>query len=209
MDDPSTDTDIQAMFDLTKKKKKKRKKEKRGKKGTEGESIKPVEETAGDSDLYNYTDLLSRLMTMYRRDNPEQTTNNRYVIKPPQLMRVGSKRTLWTNFQEICDILKRPPPHLQEFVLTELGTTGSIDHNHRLVITGKYVPKIIESLLRKYIREYVTCHSCHSPNTVIAKDTVSRLYFMHCTDCGAGRSVAVIRAGFHAETRADRRAQRK
>ena len=163
MNDPSTDTDIQAMFDLTKKKKKKRKKEKRGKKGAEEESIKPVEETAGDSDLYNYTDLLSRLMTMHRRDNPEQTTNNRYVIKPPQLMRVGSKRTLWTNFQELCDILKRPPTHLQEFVLTELGTTGSIDHNYRLVITGKYVPKIIESLLRKYIREYVTCHSCHSP----------------------------------------------
>ena len=34
---------------------------------------------------------------------------------------------------------------------------GSIDGTQRLVIRGKYVPKYIESLLRKYIVEYVTC----------------------------------------------------
>merc|ERR1712157_653242 len=51
----------------------------------------------------------------------------------------------------------------------ELGTEGSIDGNQRLVIRGKYVPKYIESLLRKYILEYVTCQMCRSPNTELTK----------------------------------------
>jgi len=84
----------------------------------------------------------------------------------------------------------------------------SVDGNQRLVIRGKYVPKYIESLLRKYIVEYVTCKACRSPNTTLTKDSVSRLYFMQCEECGAGKSVAPIRAGFHAQTRADRRAIR-
>lgn len=83
-----------------------------------------------------------------------------------------------------------------------------MDGNQRLVIRGKYVPKYIESLLRKYIVEYVTCKACRSPNTSMTKDSVSRLYFMQCEECGAGKSVAAIRAGFHAQTRADRRAIR-
>lgn len=94
-------------------------------------------------------------------------------------------------------------------MMAELGTEGSIDGNQRLVIRGKYVPKYIESLLRKYIVEYVTCKMCRSPTTTLTKDSVSRLYFMLCEDCGSGRCVAPIRSGFHAQTRADRRAARK
>ena len=105
--------------------------------------------------------------------------------------------------------MNRNPEHVFQFFMAELGTEGSIDGNQRLVIRGKYVPKYIESLLRKYIVEYVTCKMCRSPQTELTKDSVSRLYFMHCKECGSSRSVAPIRAGFHAQTRADRRAARK
>lgn len=93
-------------------------------------------------------------------------------------------------------------------VAAELGTEGSIDGNQRLIIRGKYVPKYIESLLRKYVVEYVTCEMCRSPNTDLNKDGASRLYFCHCRDCGSSRSVAPIRSGYHATSRADRRAAR-
>mmetsp|Transcript_23573 Transcript_23573/g.75656 ORF Transcript_23573/g.75656 Transcript_23573/m.75656 type:complete len:94 (-) Transcript_23573:236-517(-) len=93
--------------------------------------------------------------------------------------------------------------------MAELGTEGSIDGTQRLVIRGKYVPKYIESLLRKYIIEYVTCQMCRSANTTLTRDSVSRLYFLHCQDCGSSRSVAPIRSGYHATSRADRRAMRK
>ena len=42
------------------------------------------------------------------------------------------------------------------------------------------MPKYIESLLRKYIVEYVTCQMCRSPNTTLTRDSVSRLFFVHC-----------------------------
>ena len=133
----------------------------------------------------------------------------RHSMKPPQLMRVGTKKTLWVNFQEICAMMDRPPEHVFQFFMAELGTEGSIDGNQRLVIRGKYVPKYIESLLRKYITEYVTCKMCRSASTQLTKDTVSRLFFCHCKGCGSSRSVAPIRSGYHAATRADRRAAKK
>jgi translation initiation factor 2 subunit 2 len=106
-------------------------------------------------------------------------------------------------------MMHRNPEHVFQFFMAELGTEGSIDGTQRLVIRGKYVPKYIESLLRKYIVEYVTCQMCRSPSTTLTRDSVSRLFFIHCQDCGSSRSVAQIRAGFHAQTRADRRALRK
>jgi translation initiation factor 2 subunit 2 len=118
---------------------------------------------------------------------------------------VGTKKTLWTNFQEICDMMRRGPDHVFQFMMAELGTEGSIDGNKRLVIRGKFVPRYIESLLRKYIGEYVTCQMCRSFNTTLDRDSASRLYFVHCGGCGSSRSVAQIRAGYHAQTRADRR----
>ena len=132
-------------------------------------------------------------------------------------MRVGTKKTVWTNFQEICSMMRRNPDHVFQFMMAELGTEGSIDGNARLVIRGKFVPKYIESLLRKYIGEYVTCQMCRSFNTTLKRDQTSRLYFVECIPvegtnekggCGSSRSVAQIRAGYHAQTRADRRALR-
>ena len=116
------------------------------------------------------------------------------------LLPVGTKKTLWVNFSEICKTMRRNPDHLFQFMMAELGTEGSIDGNQRLVIRGKFVPKYIESLLRKYIGEYVTCQMCRSFNTALSRDSVSRLYFVQCQDCGSTRSVAQIRA--------DRRAAR-
>ena len=78
----------------------------------------------------------------------------------------------------------------------------------QLTTGGRYLPKYIESLLRKYVLEYVTCQMCRSPNTDLVKDQGSRLYFCNCQDCGSRRSVAPIKAGYHATNRADRRAAR-
>ena len=41
----------------------------------------------------------------------------------------------------------------------------------------------IESLLRKYLLEYVKCQMCSGFNTTLTRDQVSRLYFVHCQVC--------------------------
>ena len=46
------------------------------------------------------------------------------------------------NFQEICKMMRRNHEHVFQFMMAELGTEGSIDGNQRLVIRGKFVPKV-------------------------------------------------------------------
>jgi translation initiation factor 2 subunit 2 len=157
---------------------------------------------------YTYADLLDRVVDLLYANNPDLVEKKRTRIKPPQLQMIGSRKTLWVNFQEICSMMQRDPQHVYSFLMAELGTEGSIDGNERLIIRGRYLPKYIESLLRKYVIEYVTCEMCRSPNTDLIKDQGSRLYFCNCRDCGSKRSVATVRTGYHATSRADRRAAR-
>ena len=196
------------MFDLSKMKKKKKKKKVEAT-AEDGGGAGAGGEGDGRFACYTYKEMLDRVVGILQDKNPELGEKRRHTMKPPQLMRVGTKKTLWVNFQEICNQMSRSAEHVYQFFMAELGTEGSIDGTQRLVIRGKYVPKYIESLLRKYIVNYVTCQMCRSPNTTLTRDSVSRLYFCHCQDCGSSRSVAPIRAGFHAQTRADRRALRK
>jgi translation initiation factor 2 subunit 2 len=196
---PTQDEEVAAMFDLSKMKKKKKKKK--------------VEESVATNDSkfanYTYDQLLDRVAKIIEEKNPELGEKRRHTMKPPQLMRVGTKKTLWVNYVETCNAMNRSPEHVFTYFMAELGTDGSPDDKGRLTIKGKYMPKYIESLLRKYIVEYVTCTMCRSPQTTLTRDSHSRLYFLHCQKCGSSRSVTPIRAGFHAQTRADRRALRK
>mmetsp|Transcript_5098 Transcript_5098/g.7378 ORF Transcript_5098/g.7378 Transcript_5098/m.7378 type:complete len:240 (+) Transcript_5098:50-769(+) len=224
--DEDEDAEVQAMLDLSKKKKKKKKsKDKssssKSKDETQSDNLSEqqrmlmeqdeAQETEDPHDRkaqYTYEELLDRVVNVLQANNPDLVEKKRRNIKPPQLTLLSSKKTLWINFQEICSMMQRPPDHVYQFFMAELGTEGSIDGNQRLVIRGKYVPKYIESLLRKYVVEYVTCQMCRSPNTDLDKDSGSRLYFCKCRDCGSIRSVAQIRSGYHATSRADRRAAR-
>lgn len=226
------EADVSAMLDLSKKKKKKSKKKTSTTSSKKPEGSAETAETApadtseqqrllleldqnqelgNDDDRraeYTYDELLDRVVDLLQANNPDLVDKKRTKIKPPQLSIVSSKKTLWVNFQEICNMMQRDPQHVYQFFMAELGTEGSIDGNQRLMIRGKYLDKYIESLLRKYVVEYVTCEMCRSANTDLVKDQSSRLHFCTCRDCGSSRSVAVIKSGYHATSRADRRAAR-
>lgn len=90
-----------------------------------------------------------------------------------------------------------------------MGSEASLDATQQLIIRGKYTSKQIESLLKIYIQNYVACSMCHSPNTTLSKDSVTRLVFLECNVCSVKRSVNAIKSGFHATSRADRKASRK
>merc|ERR1719326_1932866 len=106
-------------------------------------------------------------------------------------------------------MMNRTSEHVMGFVLAEFGTEGSIDGNGALVLKGRFQPKHAESLLRKYIREYVTCEMCRSPDTTLTRDPSTRLYVVACTKCNAQRTAASIKSGYHAVTRADRKAAKQ
>uniref|UniRef100_A0A2I9LPV5 Eukaryotic translation initiation factor 2 subunit 2 n=1 Tax=Centruroides hentzi TaxID=88313 RepID=A0A2I9LPV5_9SCOR len=211
-----TDDDLD--FNLPKKKKKKKKKinideletepqddDDDGETTFEGDEIKPPSSinsvTWGGSDRdYTYDELLQRVFNIMREKNPDMVAGEkkRFVMRPPQVLRIGTKKTSFANFLEICKTLHRQPKHLQAFLLAELGTSGSVDANNQLIIKGRFQQKQIENVLRRYIKEYVTCHTCRSPETILQKDT--RLFFLQCETCGSRCSVASIKSGFQAVT---------
>ena len=44
--------------------------------------------------------------------------------------------------------------------------------------------------MSRYIKEYVTCHTCGSPDTILNKET--RLFFLQCMTCHSSCSVQTI-----------------
>lgn len=158
-------------------------------------------EAERDSDKdYSYDELLKRIFEIILDKNPEMAAGRKpkFVMRPPQVLRVGTKKTSFANFLDIARTLHRLPKHLLDFLLAELGTSGSMDGNQQLIIKGRFQPKQIENVLRRYIKEYVTCHTCRSPETILQKDT--RLFFLQCESCGSRCSVASIKSGFQAVT---------
>jgi len=153
--------------------------------------------TNSDRD-YHYQELLARIYYILNENNPELIkSKNKYVIKPPEVLREGTKKTVWANFQEICNMMNRQSDHVLAYAKAELGTSASIDGNQRLVIKGRFQPKQIERVVRHYVAEYVSCRTCKSANTILKKE--NRIYFIQCKSCGSTRSVAPIKQGFVAQ----------
>jgi len=163
----------------------------------EGEGImqQPRYPWEGSDRDYEYEELLGRVFNILRENNPELAGDRRRtVMRPPQVLREGTKKTVFVNFMDLCKTMHRQPDHVMAFLLAELGTSGSLDGQQRLVVKGRFAPKNFEGILRRYINEYVICIGCKSPDTILSKE--NRLFFLRCEKCGSGRSVAPIKAGF-------------
>lgn len=149
----------------------------------------------------SYEELLDRFFTILKENNPElagERSGTKFRIPPPICQREGSKRTAFANVQEIAEKLQRSPEHLIQYLFAELGTSGSVDGQKRLIIKGRFQPKQLENVLRRYIIEYVTCKTCKSINTQLKKESSNRLFFLVCNSCGSTRSVSSIKTGFQA-----------
>ncbi|MCO5564940.1 hypothetical protein L7F22_018610 [Adiantum nelumboides] len=152
----------------------------------------PWEGTTRD---YHYEELLGRVFNILRESNPELAgERRRTVMRPPQVLREGTKKTVFVNFMDLCKTMHRQPEHVMTYLLAELGTNGNLDGQQRLVVKGRFAPKYFEGILRRYVTEYVMCNGCKSPDTVLTKE--NRLFFLRCEQCGCSRSVAPIKAGF-------------
>jgi len=174
-----------------------------------GDMMKGTGIWAHDSNApIKYNLLLNRFFTLLHAQHPDlaSTGTKSYKIPPPQCLREGNKKTIFANIAEICKRMKRTDEHVTQFLFAELGTSGSVDGSRRLVIKGRFQQKQIESVLRHYIVEYVTCKTCRSPDTELNK-AENRLLFVTCNTCGSRRSVQAIKTGFSAQVGKRKRQQ--
>ncbi|XP_071723192.1 eukaryotic translation initiation factor 2 subunit beta-like [Rutidosis leptorrhynchoides] len=144
---------------------------------------------------YTYEELLDRVFRNLSENNPELAADRpKATLRPAQVLREGTKKTVFVNFIENCKSMRRLPDHVMSFMLAELGTSGSIDGKQRLVVKGLFSPRTFEGLLRRYVNEYVICNCCKSAQTILSRE--NRLCFLLCEKTGSRRTVAPIKAGF-------------
>ena len=60
----------------------------------------------------------------------------KYTMIPPQVLREGTKKTVFVNLSDMCKRMRRQPEHVMQFLFAELGTSGSVDGGGRLIIKG-------------------------------------------------------------------------
>ncbi|KAI3826328.1 hypothetical protein L1987_00375 [Smallanthus sonchifolius] len=148
---------------------------------------------------YTYEELLGQVFLNLYENNPELAGNRRKIVmRTPQVVREGTKKTVLVNFMDLCKEyvfnMHRQLQHVMDFLLAELGASGSLDDMQRLVVKGRFASKHFEGILRRYFNEYVICNSCKREDTKIEKK--NRLFFLICDKCGSERSVAQIKVGF-------------
>jgi len=150
-----------------------------------------------DKETYLYEELLERVYGIIDAKNPLGIGGpQKMTMRPPSLARVGTKKICYTNFRDTAIALKRKEEHLMCFIFAELGTTGNQDAGGQLILKGKFNAKSMEKVLRQYIKDFVRCKTCTSPDTTLEKR--DRLYFLKCGKCQSERSVQAIKTGFQA-----------
>lgn len=149
---------------------------------------------------YSYMFLLKRVMANINADNPSLCSElTKTKLKPLDVQREGTRKTVVTNFGTLCNDINRDKNHVMSFFVCELNSDCSIDANDRLILKGRYSPGAISSIARKYIEQYVMCNGCKSFDTIIDRDKATRLFFLRCSNCHASQSVSPIQQGYRAK----------
>ncbi|CAD8190240.1 unnamed protein product [Paramecium octaurelia] len=139
-----------------------------------------------------YNKALERIIQLLKENNPSLATQTNIQLEKPQIDKLGTKKTLWKNFEAICMQMNREAQHVSQYFLIELGTEGS-QADEKLIIKGRYTSTQIETLIKKYLYEYVLCSLCKSSDTTLIRDVESRLYSKECKNCKATKTVATLK----------------
>jgi translation initiation factor 2 subunit 2 len=130
-----------------------------------------------------YEGLLKRLTD--RAVNQTKKAASRLELPAPDIIWVGNK-TIFRNFMDFPKTLRRDPEKVLLYLTKEFGSTSSIA-GEKAIFVGKREPSTFVSLFERYMKEYLICPVCSSPDTRIER--LKRLSFLVCEACGARSSI--------------------
>jgi len=132
--------------------------------------------------MRSYEELLKKAISELPK---EVVKRERFEIPKAIVHREGS-RTIIKNFSQLAKSLNRSEEHLYKYMVKSLGTAGFLESG-RVVLQGKFTEEEIQKEVDSYVRDYVLCKECGSPDTVFVKE--ERVLFLRCTACGAKHPV--------------------
>jgi translation initiation factor 2 subunit 2 len=140
-------------------------------------------ECVADQTRSEYEALLKRLEG--RISDTSKKEVSRLEVPTPQIIWVG-QRTIFRNFMEFPKSLRREPEKLLLYLNKELASAGYIA-GERVIFLGRKVHSSFGALIDRYIKDYVICPVCGSPDTRTEKN--KKLGFLICEACGARSSI--------------------
>lgn len=105
----------------------------------------------------------------------------RLEIQEPAVFWVGNK-TVFRNFSDFPKVLRRDANHLLMFLAKELATAASQD-GERAIFIGRKDHQSFSALINRYMKRFVICPVCGSPDT--HPDKERRVQLLVCEACGA------------------------
>lgn len=130
-----------------------------------------------------YEKLLKRIQDNLSEDKKESKT--RFELPPVDVMWEG-QRTFLRNFSEYPKILRREPDKILQFLSKEFAVPAE-RVGEKAIFVGKRDPDDFTRLFQIYLKDYVECPTCTSPDTRIERE--KRIPFLICEACGAKSSM--------------------
>jgi len=149
---------------------------------------------------------VQNLERLYKMMEQSLKSEEKITLKPP-IVSTMNKKTYWSNFKEMCDTIRRSDEHFIKYLESEFNCNANMDSNDVLIIESICKTKHIESLIRRYINDYVRCNSCKSVNTDFVKE--DRIYYVKCNKCRSQRKINNVQKGFQSMTKMVRKQNRE
>jgi translation initiation factor 2 subunit 2 len=125
-----------------------------------------------------YLELLKEGMKKIKKKNLEES---RFKLPNLEIQILGNK-TILKNFSQIASAIRRDQKHFAKYLLKELASHGNIQSG-QLIFNSRILKESIEKKIHEYLKTYVYCKVCGSPDTKIIKE--NRILFIVCEACGA------------------------
>ncbi len=133
--------------------------------------------------MMDYDEMLKKV-TDVRKLN----TGNRF--EPPEVNSYQSGQKTIIELDKFAAYINRQIGHISKYLMHELTAPGQIDGS-KLILGGRFSKKSVQDKLNQYIKEYVICRECGSPETHLIRE--DRNYKIKCMGCGAEYPVGRIK----------------
>lgn len=131
----------------------------------------------------DYEKLLKRIQD--KISTKKSSSGERFELPTPNVMWEG-QRTILRNFMDFPKVLRRDPDKVLQYLSKEFATPAERSGEQAMFV-GRREPHDFISLFEIYIKDYLECPTCKSPDTKIERE--NRISFLVCEACGAKSSL--------------------
>ena len=130
----------------------------------------------------DYEKLLKRIE---KNISQKSDSVNRFELPTVDVTWEG-KKTILRNFLEFPKALRRDASIILQYLSKEFAVPAEREGD-KVIIVGKRAPDDFKRLFEIYLKDYIQCPTCTSPDTKVEKE--HRISFLICEACGAKSTI--------------------